>query len=55
MLNIETLNAFLEFIIAECESAISVLPPESSFDLISVFIDIFSKPPELTRDDNRAS
>ena len=42
-----------EFIVAQCEFSISVLPPESSLDFISLFVNIFSKPAEHASNNNR--
>jgi len=46
-------TGLFEFIVAQSESSISVLPPESSLDFISVFVYLLVKPTELTGNDDR--
>ena len=45
-------TGLFEFIITQGKSSISILPPESSLDFISVFVYLLVKPAELTRNDD---
>ena len=49
----KTETGFLEFIVAQSDFSISILPAESSLDFVSFFVYFFVKPSEHARNDDR--